>query len=227
MEKWHLEFGETRLDISSNLNLRAESLDKLVEAYNQILEYINKCPLFKSSYEPLHVGPDAPHIVALMASASLPAGVGPMAAVAGAIAKEVGSHMLSLGASDVLVDNGGDIFMKTSVPRVVGIYSGDCRISGRVGFEVMPLETPVGICTSSASVGHSISLGRADSVTVVHECPAVADAFATSIGNRVISGENLQNQISSSLNPPPGGGFLVVKDDVLAAKGKLPKIVHL
>ncbi len=119
-----------------------------------------------------------------MAAAAQTAGVGPMAAVAGAIAECVGRELLEF-SPEVIVENGGDIFLKVSHRRTVGIFAGDSPLTGRIGIQIEARDTPLGVCTSSGTVGHSLSFGRADAVVVLAPAAALADAAATAIGNRV------------------------------------------
>jgi ApbE superfamily uncharacterized protein (UPF0280 family) len=119
-----------------------------------------------------------------MAAAGLKAGVGPMAAVAGAIAECVGRELLTYTA-EIIVENGGDIFLKIKKDRVVGIYAGESPLTGKLGLEIEARATPLGVCTSSGKVGHSLSYGRADAVVAMSADTALADAAATAIGNRV------------------------------------------
>ncbi|MBU0762604.1 MAG: UPF0280 family protein [Candidatus Altiarchaeota archaeon] len=223
MMKWQLDFGESHLKISSDLDAKKKSLEKLVELYNDLLSYINSNPLFKSSYEPVKVQNDAPAIVKSMGDAAVRTGVGPMAAVAGAISEYLGEYIVSLGALDVVVDNGGDIFIKTTTPKKIGIYAGPSVLSEKMVFLVNPEDTPLGVCTSSASVGHSVSMGCADSVTVTHKSAAHADAFATSIANNIHSVDDLKNFDTATL--PSDIGVLAVKDDYILAFGKLPNLL--
>jgi ApbE superfamily uncharacterized protein (UPF0280 family) len=94
------------------------------------------------------------------------------------------------------VENGGDIFLKISRKRTVGIYAGDSPLTGKIGLEISPQDTPLGVCTSSGTVGHSLSFGKADAVVILAESAALADAAATAIGNRV----NLPEDVNSAID---------------------------
>jgi ApbE superfamily uncharacterized protein (UPF0280 family) len=155
--------NETDLYIRARSDLKRQA-HKLVLKYRQMLEkYIERHPQFLTSLEPLAVTDDAPQIVAVMAEAAQKAGVGPMAAVAGAIAEAVGSELAAI-SPEVIVENGGDIYIKSSGKRLIGIYAGKSPLTGRVGLEIEGKDTPLGVCTSSGTVGHSLSLGKADAV---------------------------------------------------------------
>jgi len=145
---------ETDLYIRASSNLKRKA-HRLVLKYRSILEkYIERHPTFLTSLEPLPIPRDAPHIIRQMAEAAHKAGVGPMAAVAGAIAEFVGNELLAF-SPEIIVENGGDIYLKSSRGRIVGIYAGESPLTGKLGLEINGRDTPVGICTSSGTVGHS------------------------------------------------------------------------
>jgi hypothetical protein len=175
---------ETDLYIRATSNLQRKA-QRLVLKYRQQLErYIEKNPDFQTSLEPITVSKNAPAIVKVMAEAGKKAGVGPMAAVAGVIAESVGKELLGF-SPEIIVENGGDIFLKVLKKRAVGIYAGDSPLTGKIGLEIKPRDTPLGICTSSGTVGHSLSRGKADAVVALAASAALADAAATAIGNKV------------------------------------------
>ncbi|WP_456472107.1 UPF0280 family protein [Methanocaldococcus sp.] len=183
--------------------------------------YILNNPYFLSSFYPIVVE-DAPEIVRLMSSVSLKANVGPMASVAGAIAELTIKDI----PNEVIAENGGDIAIKAK-KAVVGLYSGRSKISGEVGFLIKNKKF-YGVCTSSATVGHSISFGNADSVTVFSKSPALADAAATAICNET-AGKDEEEMINRGLERADDiegidGVFIVVGDKV-GIKGKIPNLV--
>jgi hypothetical protein len=176
---------ETIATIIADSETHIEAARKaIMEARRQVEAYIAEDPFFAITLEPYDVV--STHLtVRRMADAASVAGVGPMAAVAGAIAWAGVEEMVRSGATFGLVDNGGDIVCITDREIRVGIYAGQSEISGRFAFVIPPADGITGICTSSATVGHSFSSGTADSVTVFSENPAVADAWATSICNQI------------------------------------------
>ncbi|MFC2059262.1 UPF0280 family protein, partial [Chloroflexota bacterium] len=169
---------------------------------------------------PLQVEDDAPKLVREMALAADVVGVGPMAAVAGTIAEEVGTRLLDL-TDEVIVENGGDIFIKSLHQRLIGIYAGDSPLTGKIAFEIKPEDTPLGICTSSGTVGHSFSFGLADAVTVFSKSTALADAAATAIGNRVRSAEDIPGAIEFAKKVSRLDGVAIVKGESLGLWGKI------
>jgi len=222
---WFLEYGETRLRVACDKPLRSESLEELIRLYDQLVDYINKHPLFKASYEPVDVGKDAPDIARRMAEAASIAGVGPMAGVAGAFSQFIGEFLVGLGAMDVVVDNGGDIYLNLSEDKLVRIYAGEIDFSRGLSLMVSAGETPMGVCTSSASVGPSISLGESDAVTVVADSAIAADAAATAIGNEVRGRDGIQRGIDRAKSIRGIRGVIIAAGGGVGYWGRLPEIV--
>jgi len=175
---------ETDLYIRAISNLQKKARRIMLKYRKQLESYIERNPAFQTSLEPLSISEDAPAIAKDMAMAGQKAGVGPMAAVAGAIAEYVGRELLEF-SPEIIVENGGDIFLKVLKKRVVGIYAGQSQLTGKIGLEISPGDTPLGVCTSSGTVGHSLSFGKADAVVAIADSAALADAAATAIGNKV------------------------------------------
>jgi ApbE superfamily uncharacterized protein (UPF0280 family) len=160
-----------------------------------------------------------------MTAAGAAAGVGPMAAVAGAIAEAVGRGLLA-HSNEVVVENGGDIFLQTDEPALAAVYAGTSPLSLKVGLRVGGGGRPCAVCTSSGTVGHSLSLGRADAATVVARSGALADAAATAVGNRVGSRRDLAAAIEFGRRIPGVEGIVVIAGDRIGAWGGL-EIVSL
>ena len=186
---------ESDLFIWALRDLAREAEASLSQHRNDLKRFIVLQPLFETSYRPYDLPEKAPEVVALMAGAADRVGVGPMAAVAGALAEFVGRDILSL-SSEVIVENGGDIYIHSKKERQVGVFAGDSPLSGKLGLVIPP--TPpegLGVCTSSASVGPSYSAGVADSALVVAESAALADAAATALGNRAKSPSHIEEAL--------------------------------
>ncbi len=169
---------------------------------------------------PLPPTEDSPLIVRAMADAGVKAGVGPMAAVAGAIAEFVGKELLPF-SGELIIENGGDIFMACTSPRVVGIYAGSSPLSGLLGIEIQPQETPLGVCTSSGTVGHSLSLGKADAVVIISPSAALADAAATAVGNTVKTIDDITAGLEQAQKINGITGVLIIKGDKMGTWGKV------
>jgi ApbE superfamily uncharacterized protein (UPF0280 family) len=210
---------ETDLYIRATSDLTRKA-QKLVLKYRQQLEsYIERHPEFLTSMEPLAIA-DAPRIVTEMAEAAEKARVGPMAAVAGAIAEFVGKELLE-ASPEVIVENGGDIFLKSQKDRTIGIYAGKSPLTGKVGLDIKGKDTPLGICTSSGTVGHSLSLGKADAVIALSRSTALADAAATAIGNVIKSADDIPRGIERAISIKGLSGIIIIKDDRIGFWGKV------
>ncbi|WP_163329478.1 UPF0280 family protein [Desulfurobacterium thermolithotrophum] len=155
--------------------------DYLISLRSQILSYSERFPKFLKSLKPLRVDLLAPSIVKEMAVASAKVGVGPMAGVAGAVNKFLGKRLKSLGISQFIVENGGDVFISSSEPIVSAILTGNPNIDGKLGIEIPPGEW--GLCSSSSKIGHSLSLGYTQIATVLSTDPILSDCVATFLGN--------------------------------------------
>ena len=218
---FHVVVKETDLYIRASSDLKIEEARNLVLKYRRILEeYIERHPSFATSLEPLTVDEDAPAIIGEMANASAKVDVGPMAAVAGAIAQFVGEELLS-HSSEVIIENGGDIYLKSLKDRTVAIYAGGSPLSGKIGLEIKAAETPLSICTSSGTVGHSLSLGKADAVVVASKSATLADAAATAIGNIIIRPDDIAAGIEFAKHIEGLLGVVIIKDDKIGIWGNL------
>lgn len=217
---FHVVVKETDLYIRASSNLENEA-HNLVMKYRHILEgYIDQHPIFATSLKPITVAEDAPTIIKEMSIAAARVGVGPMAAVAGAIAQSIGEELL-LYSPEIIIENGGDIYLKGLKDRTVAIYAGDSPLSGKIGLEIKAAETPLSICTSSGTVGHSFSLGKADAVVVASRSAALADAAATAICNMIIQPEDIQTGINFTSQIDDLLGVVIIKDDKIGIWGNL------
>jgi ApbE superfamily uncharacterized protein (UPF0280 family) len=211
---------ETDLYIRARENLQRKARRMVLKYRSQLEKYIEKNPAFERSMEPLETSGDMPRIAGMMVLAGQQAGVGPMAAVAGAVAECVGRELLEY-TPEVIVENGGDIFIKTRKRRVVSIYAGDSPLSGKIGVDVAGGDKPLGICTSSGTVGHSVSYGNADAVVVVSGSTALADAAATAIGNRVQSIDDINSAIEFGSNISDLKGLVIIKNETIGVWGDI------
>lgn len=172
---------QTDLWILAGRDLRREASDLIHELRAALKGYIALHPEFRDSLEPVGAPEGVHPVVRDMAEAGRACGVGPMAAVAGAIAQGVAEGLAPL-SPDVLVENGGDVHMLSTVERTVALLSDPSSRAG-LGLRLAPEDFPVSLCASSGRIGHSLSLGRSDLVVVRSPQAAVADAAATALGN--------------------------------------------
>lgn len=185
-----------------------------------IENYIRSHTGFTDALVPLPEDPFAPPIVREMLSAGRRAGVGPMAAVAGAVAEKVGTDLLSC-TPEVIVENGGDIFIRTPGKITIGVYAGPSPLNMKVGVRLRSADRPRAVCTSSASIGHSLSMGRADAACVIGESCALADAVATALGNCIARTEDIQPAIDRFAKIDGVTGILVILGENMGAWGAL------
>jgi ApbE superfamily uncharacterized protein (UPF0280 family) len=212
---------ETDLLISAGENLESKARESVLNYRMDIESYIKKNRDFLTSLEPIDVGIDAPRIVRAMADAGRRAAVGPMAAVAGAVAEFVGRDLLAY-TDEVIVENGGDIFIKTKFKRILGIYAGeDSAFSGKLALEIPPSGEGLGVCTSSGTVSHSLSFGRADAALILSGDTALADAVATAMGNAVKSKDCIEKGIDLARSIGGVKGALVIVGDKLGSWGDI------
>ena len=210
---------ESDLYVRATRKLSRKTLKVLLKYRASLEGYIERCPQFLTSLEPVAVGEDAPQIVRAMAEAADKVDVGPMAAVAGAIAEYVGKELLPL-SQEVIVENGGDIFLKIMKARAIGVYAGESSpFTGKIGLDISPEDTPLGICTSSATVGHSLSLGSADACIVLSRSTLLADAAATAIGNLIGYADDIPRGIDFARSVEGIKGVLIIKDDRIGIWG--------
>jgi ApbE superfamily uncharacterized protein (UPF0280 family) len=147
-------------------------------------------------------------------------GVGPMAAVAGALAARVG-EALAPWSPEVIVENGGDIYLKLLAPATVALFAGQSPLSHRVGLKIDPGLSPLGVCTSSGTVGHSLSFGRADAACVLARNTALADAAATALGNLVQDAGDIGAALEWAAGLPEILGAVVIVGDKLGVRGQV------
>ncbi len=224
----YFRFRETDLHILAESDVTKTSGELAMYYRLQVEHYVEQHPDFGSSLKPLPADKLAPPIIRDMLAAGQIAGVGPMAAVAGAIAEYVCRGLLKSGQKEVIVENGGDIFLQRSARCVIGIFAGESPLSNRIGLQIDPLDMPLGICTSSGTVGHSLSFGTADSVTVTADSAAIADAAATRLGNEVRGGYPEHDGIDRALRVAGEltdiRGVLVIRGKSMGALGQVELI---
>ena len=211
---------ETDLQVYSEKKLERETRELVLEQRGYLEAFIKTHPEFAETLVPWRLEGPVPNIISRMVAAGNKAGVGPMAAVAGAIAEQVGLGLSEL-TDQVIVENGGDIFIRAKTPLTVGIYAGKSPLSLKVGIRVHCGQDPVAVCTSSASVGHSLSLGKADAVCVLADSCSIADAAATSIGNLIQSPADIQAAVSMGKRIREIKGLAIIIDKKIGLWGDM------
>jgi uncharacterized protein len=190
------------------------------ELRNELRDHINKQIEFQTSYSPVERLDSAPKIAKLMYLASERTGTGPFAAVAGAIAHTTGMELLNY-TDEIIIENGGDIWMSLIKPAVVQILSDNEKFDGKTCLMVSPEETPCGICTSSGKVGPSFSFGKTDSTTIIGKCAATADAAATLVGNIVKSEDDISKALDYAANIETITGAIIIIKNKMGIQGSV------
>ena len=185
---------------------------------------------FLLSIEPIKVDDDLPLIVEKMIDSSNIADVGPMACVAGTISELSLEYLINLDSKYSIIENGGDIALVNDETVLCGIYSNNRVLGNEIAFEIKPRKNPLGICTSSGKIGHSISFGEADSVTIISKSSSIADGLATRIANEV-TGQTSEDKVCNALECCENyreffDGVLIISNDNVGTVGRLPKIVE-
>ena len=217
--KFRVTIEESDLLIIAEKNLKKEVTQELKKQREILKEFIRENPEFYYTFSPLKINSEK-EIIRLMSESSLLTKTGPMASVAGAVAEIIGKKLL-LYSSEVIVENGGDIFLKMNREATVGIYAGNSPFSMKIGIKIPPSETPVGIATSSGKIGHSFSYGKADSVTVISSSSTFSDGAATYFGNIVKEPSDFKRVKEELLNFPFIRGILVIVGKELFVWGNI------
>ncbi len=217
---YEIKEKESDLFISSGKPLKPAALKILNKYRKQIEEYIKKDPKFASALAPYPLLKSAPLIARKMHQAGKICNVGPMAAVAGAISQFLGKELLKL-TDEVIIENGGDIFIKINKPRKVAIFSGNAAWKDKLILTIKPEQTPLGICASSGKVGHSLSFGKADAVVIIADCAILADAIATAAANMIQSPRDIPKAIRYCKKIKGLKGTVIVKDSSLGIWGNI------
>ena len=211
---------ETDLLILADSNLAALAEEIVYKVRGPLENYIAQHPEFLHAMTPLPYDKFAPPVAREMLSAAQTCGTGPMAAVAGAIAEQVGRALLE-ESGEVVVENGGDCFVKVDTPMQVGIFAGRSGLSEQLALMIQPEQTPIGVCTSSGTLGHSFSMGCADAVTVLASSTAVADAAATMTGNQVQSEGDVQRALEFAKGIKGISGAIIIVGDQIGVWGEV------
>ena len=225
-----IDIGETHIRLTSDL--KSHDLSDYIQSLRAGLKtYIAHNQDFLLSLEPIKPQEeDLPPIVGKMYESSTLCDVGPMACVAGTISEMSLEHLIALGSRYSIVENGGDIALVNDRKVLCGIYSNNDVLGNEIAFEIRKSKDPLGICTSSGKIGHSISFGSSDSVTVISKSPSLADGLATRIANDV-NGQSGEEKISNALDSAEEyrelfQGILIISQGNVGTIGRLPKIVQ-
>mgnify|MGYP006274735751 FL=1 len=217
-ESYRVQVESTDLYIRTQGNHAFWVQKKVCELRSVLTEHFKRQPRFLDSLTPVPRVRGVHPMLRAMYKASEAARTGPMAAVAGAIAQWVGQE-LKRRSKEVIVENGGDLYLLLQQAGTSTVYAGKSKFSGKIGLALDPAKTPLSVCTSSGTVGHSYSQGRADAAVIISKDACLADAVATATANLVSKGEDLEVALNYAVNISGVLGALLVLGDNLAAKG--------
>jgi ApbE superfamily uncharacterized protein (UPF0280 family) len=211
---------ETDLWVLAARDFTPEVRETVLQERRQLESYLAAHPGFLEALAPWPEDPFAPPVVREMIAAAARVGVGPMAAVAGTLAQRVG-RALSPQSPEVIVENGGDIYLQLQQPASIALFAGKSPLSGKVGLKIDPAWGPLGVCTSSGTLGHSLSFGRADAACVIATDTAFADAAATALGNRVPDAAAIPLALEWAGTIPEILGAVVIVGEKMGAWGRV------
>jgi hypothetical protein len=221
-----VQMGETAVTITCKEEFVSAVIDGIAKARAEVVAYVRGRPEFQLSFEPLAADRDAPETIRRMCLAAEKAGVGPMATVAGAIAEAGAEAARSAGATNCIVDNGGDIALLLDRPAVVGILN---QLESDVipAVEIPPTDSRIlGLCTSSGIFGHSISFGRAEAATVMAKTAPLADALATALGNGCKDRFHIRNALESISGIDGVLWAIAIVDGQVGTMGDMPRLLQ-
>ena len=225
-----INIGETHIRLRSDITDH-DLAGHIHTLRSDLTSYIARNPDFLHNFTPISADDEnLPLIVSKMYESSNLCDVGPMACVAGTISEMALDYLIALGSKNSIVENGGDIALVNDRTVLCGIYSNNEILGNEIAFKIPERKSPLGICTSSGNIGHSISFGASDSVTVISPSPSVADGLATRIGNDVkgIDGEDKVSNAAETAEEfrQHFMGVLIICGNSVATVGRLPKIVE-
>lgn len=200
--------------------MQDEALSIIIKLRNLMDSYLLLDPEYKTSLVPYHPQSPAPQIFHDMSAVCKRSEIGPMSAVAGAVAKYTALELKKkFPYKEIMVENGGDIYIDIKEDIDIAVFAGQSPLSNRVGLHIPASVSPVGVCTSSGTVGPSLSFGKADAVMIVCKDVLLADSYATAMANRVKSVDDIESVIDYISNRSDILGALVIKDDKMAVTG--------
>ena len=221
--------------ISESQSAIREARKSLVDNRKILEKYVKKNDTFLTSFSPIKVTTEF-EIINLMSIASELCDVGPMAAVAGAFADIMLNKMKMNDLPDyvpakiALVENGGEIAVDSEKDMKIALFAGYNQLNLNIGFLIENKNGPLGIGTSSATVGHAISLGQADAVTIFAKDATLADAAATRVAN-LVNGVDIEKSIKNALDAAEDidgvYGAFISREDKVGQVGKLPKFFKI
>ena len=200
--------------------MQDEALSIIIKLRNLMDSYLLLDPEYKTSLVPDLPQTPAPQIFHDMSAVCKRSEIGPMSAVAGAVAKYTALELKkNFPYKEIMVENGGDIYIDIKEDIDIAVFAGQSPLSNRVGLHIPASVSPVGVCTSSGTVGPSLSFGKADAVMIVCKDVLLADSYATAMANRVKTTADIESVIDYISDRSDILSALIVKDDKMAVTG--------
>ncbi len=200
-------------------------VDEIIRQRTILSRYIEVNPSFLSSLVPLETEPDAPDIVKRMHKASLHTNIGPMASVAGVNAQIACEKAVAAGYDEAIVENGGDIYLFSQEEVILSLHAGNTPFGDRLAVLIKPAMMPLSVCSSSGTMGHSMSFGKCDLATAVSADGALADSAATLACNLVKMEEDIPSALERIISIKGITGILIIKNDKIGIAGSFPEII--
>ncbi len=227
---YEVVYKETYLLIKLEKNFKIRILKNLISLRKPIENYIKKNPEFLTSLKPIEPKKYAPEIIKKMCFVSQKTGVGPMSAVAGTIAEFLGYKILNWIEKEnfkkfLIIENGGDIFAYIDEPINIAIYASETSpFTGKLILKINLLNQPLGICTSSGTVGHSLSFGSSDAVIIISNSASFSDTLATATGNLVKTESDIKTAVEFAKSFNETIFVCIIKNKTISFWSKTDKI---
>ncbi len=235
LHKVHFTEKESDITIISESEEAIKRAKEELSHQRKILEhYISENSEFLKSFKPVKVNTNL-EIIQIMADASEICDVGPMATVAGALADLMVKAMKRKDeaikpSENALVENGGEIIVDSKIPFKIGLFAGENLLNFNLGFLIKKQNCPIGIGTSSATIGHAISFGEADAVTIFAKNATIADGAATRVANQV-KGKDIEKSIKKGLDIVDDlegvKGAFISRENKVGQTGVIPKLIKI
>lgn len=222
-----ISIKSTHLMLKTDIDANIEEV--IINQRKIIQEQINKDPKF-NGYKKVDLI-NSPRILNIMTKAGIISDTGPMSAVAGSISQICLEHLEKNGTKFSILENGGDIALKTNEDVILGVYAGKSVFTNNIALKLKAKKEGYGVCTSSGSVGPSKSFGKTDATIVFGKQASICDSLATKIANYG-NGEDDEDIVNNSLEKAEEyleycDGVIVIKGEYLAKVGNIPKIVKI
>jgi ApbE superfamily uncharacterized protein (UPF0280 family) len=228
--KRHFTLKESDVTVISESDKFIDIAADTLKRERLILEdTIRKFPEFQATFKPYFIE-DPPRIIEIMQESTAIYEVGPMAAVAGALADLMQEAMRKRGAKITVVENGGEIIIKSVDDIYIALVSLTTVLKGRMGFLFKGGSAQLGVATSSGTFGHAISFGQADTVTIFADNATYADAAATRVANEV-KGSDIEGSIGKALEIADSldkiRGTFITRGKYVGKSGTIPEIISI